>query len=238
MEPWFVKSLFGQALQILVSNADWMGWNLFLAIVPLVLSVFLFRHVQFGSTTIAFSPAGLRKRHQSMLWWLGVVVFVAFLPNAPYILTDIIHFISHVQRGASAWLITLVLIPLYVLFLVAGFEAYVLSLINVGYYLNRNGFAQYVLPIEISLHALSAIGIYLGRFLRFNSWDLITRLHSVVQSVVDDLTATEAIIAMIVTFLVVTGLYALVKPLNLALFAYLKKPRRPSRLKRPRLLEG
>ena len=24
-------------------------------------------------------------------WWLGVVVFALFLPNAPYVVTDIIH---------------------------------------------------------------------------------------------------------------------------------------------------
>jgi uncharacterized membrane protein len=221
MEPWFVKTLFFQALYILLRSAGWMGWNFFLAVIPFVLSLVLFRQT-------------LKQRHRSLLWWLGVAVFVAFLPNAPYILTDIIHFVRHVQQGASIWLITLVLVPLYVVFLTAGFEAYMLSLMNVESYLHRHGLVRYAPPIVMALHGLSAIGIYLGRFLRFNSWDLVTRLHAVVGSVARDLTETEAIIAMVVTFTVLAGLYALAKPLNLALFTYLKR----RKLKRPRLLEG
>ena len=52
-----------------------LGWNLFLALTPLGLSFVLFR--------INLKLNGL--------WWLGAIVFFAFLPNAPYVLTDIIH---------------------------------------------------------------------------------------------------------------------------------------------------
>jgi uncharacterized membrane protein len=225
MEPSFIKLLLLQAVQVLAGSARWMSWNLFLAIVPLVLSFFLFRRSRVAAVSMV-------DRHRSVFWWVGVVVFMAFLPNAPYILTDIIHFIRYVQLYPSAWFIALVLVPLYVLFLAAGFEAYVLSLINVGHYLRQNGWARYIVPMELGIHALSAIGIYLGRFLRFNSWDLMTRLHSVTNSVVDGLTSREALIAMVVTFFVLTGLHALVKPLNLAMFAYLKSS------KSPRLITG
>jgi uncharacterized membrane protein len=220
-----IKSLLSQAWDILLDNAPWMSWNLFLAVIPLVLSVLLFRQTQLGISTLTVPPVGLKARHSSIWWWVGVLVFVAFLPNAPYILTDIIHFIDHVQAANSAWFVTLFLIPLYLLFIFAGFEAYVLSLLNVGYYLDRQRLSRWILPIELALHGLSAIGIYLGRFLRYNSWDLVTRLDVLATTVVDDLVGKRPVLAMTVTFLIVAGLYALLKPVHLALSAYWKPHR-------------
>ena len=57
-----------------------IGWNFFLAFVPFVLSLYLFR----------------RETRRGWLWWPLLLVFIAFLPNAAYTLTDIIHFISEV----------------------------------------------------------------------------------------------------------------------------------------------
>jgi len=79
------------------------------------------------------------ERRRSSLWWFGFLVFFAFLPNAPYVLTDVIHLIEDIREINSVWMITLVVIPLYLLFILAGFEAYVVSLINFGYYLSWIG---------------------------------------------------------------------------------------------------
>lgn len=187
--------------QVLHRNSHWMAWNLFLAFIPLVLSVWLFRN----------------GRKPLLIWWVGLLVFVAFLPNAPYVLTDIIHLIYDIREGFSEWIVTLVLVPQYVLFILAGFGAYVLSLINLGYYLNQQRRHRYVLWVELALHGLSAIGIYLGRFLRFNSWDLVTRLDSVAGTVVDDLAAKRPALVIFVTFAIITGLYWLMKEVILGL---------------------
>ncbi|MFO5527395.1 MAG: DUF1361 domain-containing protein, partial [Cuspidothrix sp.] len=113
--------LITTVLQVLKINMRWMTWNLFLAFIPLALSVWLFR----------------RQRGRSGVWWLGFLSFYAFLPNAPYLLTDIIHLIHDIRRVPSIWIITLVLIPVYLVVILGGFEAYVISLINLGYYLHR-----------------------------------------------------------------------------------------------------
>ncbi len=189
------------AAKVLHRNSDWMAWNLFLALIPLVLSIWLFR----------------RNRSASPLWWVGLVVFIAFLPNAPYVLTDIIHLIYDIREGFSEWVVTLVLVPQYILFILAGFGAYVLSLINLGHYLNQRQRHRYIIWAELLLHALSAIGIYLGRFLRFNSWDLVTRLDSIAGTVVDDLAAKRPALVMFATFLIITGLYWLMKEVTLGL---------------------
>lgn len=220
MVDFSLRSLISDAIRTVYHNADWMGWNLFLAIVPLVLSVFLFRRLQFGNSTVTSSA--IEHRHRSPLWWLGVAIFVAFLPNAPYILTDIIHFVRWVREGASVWTVALVYVPLFFLFLFAGFEAYVMSLLNVGHYLKQRGLRRYVFATELTLHGLSAIGIYLGRFLRFNSWNLLTHWNDVVGSVFEGLFARDSLLTIALTFVILTVLYALLKPVHFALSNYWK----------------
>ena len=68
-------------------------WNLFLAFIPLLLSFYLFR------------PPAMR----NILWWTLLLIFIAFLPNAPYILTDSIHIIELSQENYPNWAIILIL---------------------------------------------------------------------------------------------------------------------------------
>lgn len=186
---------------VLRSHIRWMSWNLFLAFVPLALSVWLFRS----------------KRQRSVLWWLVFLVFFAFLPNAPYVLTDVIHLIESIRRTNSVWTITLVVIPMYVLFILAGFEAYVLSLINLGYYLNQLGWGRWILGAELLTHALNAIGVYLGRFQRFNSWDFITQPDTLATSLVEDLMGKLPLVIIAITFVVVAALYWILKQVSLGI---------------------
>lgn len=186
---------------LLPLSSRWMTWNLFLALIPLVLSFWLFRTA----------------KQRLVLWWMGLFLFVAFLPNAPYVLTDLIHLVFDIQSTDSLLFNTLVIIPKYVLFIGIGFEAYVLSLINLGDYLKRQGLAHWVLQGELLLHGLSAIGVYLGRIERFNSWDLMTRPHRVVRSVADTFLDPQPLFFMILGFAVIAGLYWIIKQINLAL---------------------
>jgi len=180
-------------------NIRWMGWNLFLAIIPLLLSHWLFRG---------------RQPHQprSPLWWIVFVVFMVFLPNAPYVLTDVIHLINDIRNIDSIWAITLILIPVYLLFMLIGFSAYAISLMNMGIYLKQHGWGQWVRWIELTIHGLCAIGIYLGRFVRLNSWDLITQLDAVAESVINDLLGKRPLLVVVVTWIILTGLYLGLKP--------------------------
>src|SRR5258705_4190248 len=54
-----------------------------------------------GCITVNLARAGLplllsawlfwSRRSKTLGWWVGVGTFVAFLPNAPYVLTDVVH---------------------------------------------------------------------------------------------------------------------------------------------------
>ncbi|MBW4643588.1 MAG: DUF1361 domain-containing protein [Goleter apudmare HA4340-LM2] len=191
--------LIATVLQVLRINMNWMTWNLFLAFIPLALSVWLFR-----------SRSG-----RSWVWWLGFLVFYAFLPNAPYLLTDVIHLIDDIRTIQSVWIITLVLIPVYLLVIVAGFEAYVISLINLGHYLHRIGKSQWILRVELITHALCAIGVYWGRFLRFNSWDFITQPDALLTRGVEELLGKQPLVIIAITFVVLLGLHLLMKRVTL-----------------------
>jgi uncharacterized membrane protein len=184
---------------ILSRNLGRIIWNLFLAFIPLGLSFWLFR----------------RGRSRSFVWWLGFVVFLAFLPNAPYILTDIIHLINDVRDVDSIWVVTLIVFPLHLLFILSGFEAYVLSLINVGYYLQRIGLSKFIVLAELFIHALCAVGIYLGRFPRYNSWDIVTQPDALVNTVLDDLIGKIPLAIVFITFVVITILYWLFKQVTI-----------------------
>ena len=194
-----VIKLITTVFQILEVNMRWMTWNLFLAFIPLVLSVWLFRG----------------KRGGSWFWWLGFLSFYAFLPNAPYLLTDIIHFINDIRRIHSVWMITLVLIPIYFVVIFGGFEAYVISLINLGHYLHRIGKSKWIFTVELITHALCAVGIYWGRFLRFNSWDLITQPDAIITKGIEEILGKQPLIIIALTFIILWGLYWFMKRVTL-----------------------
>ena len=82
-------------------NRDLMIWNTFLAVVPLLLSFWLFRRSK---------PKGNWSR--SPFWCVIFAVFVGFLPNAPYILTDIIHYIRLIRWGQPDSIIILALLSI------------------------------------------------------------------------------------------------------------------------------
>jgi uncharacterized membrane protein len=220
MDISLINHIFGTGLSVIAENADWMSWNLFLAIVPLILSVVLFRPASFGKIKLNLFPTALNQRLRSLPWWLTVLAFIAFLPNAPYILTDVIHFFRLDESYDSILISTFLLVPLFTLFLLAGFGAYVISLINLGAYLNQIGLRRHVFTVEILIHALNAVGIYLGRFLRFNSWDLVTNLHGVAMSIPDELLNKRPMLVIAVTFIVIAGLYVPFKHMFLAISAY------------------
>jgi len=195
-----MESILTNAFGAFNKYSGWIVWNLFLAFIPLALSFWLFRR------TI---------RRRSALWWLGLIVFIAFLPNAAYLLTDIIHLIQAIRAGYSIWIITLIFIPLHLFAILVGWEAYVISLINQSYYLEQQGAKKFVFASEIMVHALSAIGVYLGRFLRFNSWDFVTQPDVILTSTVNDLTSKKPLLVIVITFIILTIFYWLMKQVTL-----------------------
>lgn len=170
------------------------------------------------SLALSFSVFQRKKSRRTAIWWLSLAAFIAFLPNAPYVLTDIIHLIRATSSGdLRVWVVAVVFIPLHTLAILLSFEAYVIALINQAHYLKQKGNARFILPAELLFHALSAIGIYLGRFVRLNSWDIATEPTSVVMMTLNALTTKRPAAVVFVTFIVLTALYWVMKQITLGI---------------------
>jgi uncharacterized membrane protein len=183
-------------MSALVNNVEWMGWNLFLALVPLLLARFLFGH---------------RERARWMLV-TGGAVFVAFLPNAPYVLTDVLHLPRELATTHGNHWLAAALVGQYLCLFAVGFAAYVLSLVRLERWLADHGASRRaVLLTDLSLHALCAVGIILGRVFRFNSWDLVANPGGLLDLVRVPQPRTFAV--LFVLFAILTGGAALARAL-------------------------
>lgn len=126
-------------------------WNLFLATLPFIISTYL---------------TGLYKPKLLVLA-CGLMIWLLFLPNAPYIVTDLMHL--KWSADTKIWLDVLLVTS----FAWNGLILCFLSLFDVHRLLShRFGSVManvWIVPILI----LCGFGVYLGRFLRWNSWDVI-----------------------------------------------------------------
>lgn len=185
-----------------------LGWNLLLALVPLVLSRLLFDV----------------HRRRDLVWWLGVGMFAAFLPNAPYALTDVVHLLAkiRIQPRLPSWAIVLLCIE-FSLYFVVCFQVYVWSLSSLVAYLRRNGLRRWSVAVELSVNALCAVGIYLGRFRRLNSWDIVTAPERVFYQTVHGFVHRRPAETILLAFIVIAALYYPFKAIDLAIHAKLRE---------------
>jgi uncharacterized membrane protein len=131
-------------------------WNLFLAWLPMLFALLACEKYQ---------------RSSGRDWqFLGLAgAWLLFFPNAPYIFTDLIHLTT---RFYSHFWVDLTLILLCALTgLVLGFVSLYLMQSVVERMLGRLASWLFIAAVA----ALSGFGIYLGRFMRFNSWDILFR---------------------------------------------------------------
>ena len=178
---------------VLAGHLPWMGWNLSLAAIPLLLA------------WVLFQPG----RRRGALWWLGVVVFVAFLPNAAYVLTDVVHLAQDFQRFKRPSVLVGAIIPLYCAYFLAGLACYSVALTRLRRYLIAAGQTRMALPAEVALHLLVAVGIFLGRVGRLNSWDILARPAAVIVALVRLANGEGAVTLLVLAVMVIVANLAL-----------------------------
>jgi uncharacterized membrane protein len=131
-----------------------LGWNLFLAWIPYLLSILL-------------EKSSTPKLQAVFLPQLLLFAWLVFLPNAPYIVTDLLH--VRYRPPVPYWYDTLMIFSFAWTGLMLGF----LSLLEVQRFLEKHldkKTAQVLVWVAIGL---CAFGIYLGRYQRWNTWDLL-----------------------------------------------------------------
>ena len=145
-----------------------LAWNLFLAWVPLIF----------------IKIWELRLLQKPLKRWKSVIMFglwLLFFPNAPYIITDLIHLNNRFYP--SIWSDILMLFSCAFTGLIVGL--YSLHIAHHTLLKFFNNFTAWLI-ISISI-LLSGFGIYLGRVQRWNSWDLFANpfdlFHDIIQQI-------------------------------------------------------
>src|SRR5262249_11720943 len=149
-----------------------------------------------------FSRSATRRRRLGVAWWCGALACLALLPNAAYVLTDVVHLPGAVRAEPRDSVVVAAILPMYAVLFIVGFGAYADALRRMSAFVVARKWNRSRTPIELTVHALSTLAIYIGRVHRLNSWDLVRRPVLVLERISFGLRSTTAIAGMVVTFTV------------------------------------
>ena len=130
-------------------------WNLFLAWIPFVLAY------------LAYASSWKRKLLYFVLP-ITAFLWLIFFPNAPYILTDLQH-LAKETSSAPVWYDVIVMVWFSWTGLLIGLVSLYLM-----HDIVQRAFGRWLgWAFVLFVSGMSSFGVYLGRFVRFNSWDLL-----------------------------------------------------------------
>jgi uncharacterized membrane protein len=181
-----------------------LTWNLFLAWIPFMLAYL----------TYALS---WRKWLLYLVLPFTALLWLIFFPNAPYILTDLQH-LANQSNAAPLWYDVIVMVWF-------GWTGLLLGIVSL--YLMHDivmrTFGRMVGWAFVFIAAgLSSFGVYLGRFVRFNSWDILNDPKEIVVTILGlAIDPSKRLVAFTILF---TGFYLFVY-LTLYSFGHLLQER-------------
>ena len=167
-----------------------LAWNLFLAFIPWWISNYLKKKDRLG---LVHFPL--------LLLWL------LFLPNSPYILTDLFHL--RPRDPFPLWY-DLVLVMSFALI---GMMVFLKSLKDMFDILQNYVKPAYIAIITPILFWLISFGLYLGRYLRFNSWNVVNHPFQLMRQSFDILFEKDTIAFTFIFSIFLAFLYYISKPL-------------------------
>jgi uncharacterized membrane protein len=142
-----------------------LNWNLFLAFIPWAL------------TSLVIIKPKFQKSRLTLIVLLGT--WLLFFPNAPYILTDLFHL--RLKSAMPIWFDLILILSFAWTGLLFGF----LSLWDIEKLLRNFMKRTSVIIISVGLLFIGSFGIYVGRFLRWNSWDILTEPFKLIYDIGD-----------------------------------------------------
>ena len=173
---------------------SYMPINLALAWIPFLLSLTI---------------RTLMKQGKRFLSCVLGVFWLFFYPNTFYLITDYIHL--RLRPPIPMWFDALMLTLFAVLGAVLGFASLYLIARLLKKYLN-----EYLLTAAIL--TVASFGVYIGRFLRWNSWDIIFRPDSLFADVIASLHQPLAVVFTLGSSVVLVSLYWMVRSLLRSVF--------------------
>jgi uncharacterized membrane protein len=142
-----------------------LNWNLFLAFIPWALT----------SLTVVFPR--IQKSKIIIFFLLGT--WLVFFPNAPYILTDLFY----LRRRSSMpiWYDMLMIVFFAWTGLLFGF----LSLWDIERIMGKGVHRVIIIIVSTLFLFIASFGVYIGRYLRWNSWDILMAPFEVIYDIRD-----------------------------------------------------
>ena len=164
-----------------------LSWNIFLAWIPYVLSCYFVVY---------------RKKEK----WKQFILFASwllFFPNALYIVTDLIHLEE--STNVPLWYDAILLFASSFIGLIMAF----ISLQKAEYLLN-SFFSRKIVNCMIPVILfLGSFGVYLGRFQRWNSWDVVHNPLALGMDILDRFISPVDNVKTWAITIILTALYSL-----------------------------
>lgn len=214
----FVKHLFGSVIVYVVLSVivlfitqDFLnlmlGWNIILAFVPVFLSVIIYQKSKEDS-------------FNKVLLLFLILSWIAFFPNSYYVITDFIHLgtesfyyrehiyapLTYIDNFEGYLTLTHIFLGAFIAVVMASYS------LRIMHQLITDTFNELIgLIFIVGIISLSSIGIYIGRFLRLQSWDMINPIY-VINELLDSFNKFSFQF-IIIFILIQLALYYFIKPM-------------------------
>ena len=161
----------------LIINSIWMTFNVILAIIPVIAARLFIEN------------------KKPLLKILALFIWFFFLPNAIYLVTDIVN-LFHDIKYINGILLTID-IAVYLILIPIGVITHVAALYPVEKLLTKNKSVDKNLAIYF-LNLMIGFGVILGRVQRVNSWEIVTDIPKVVSNILVMLRSSDLMIYVII----------------------------------------
>ena len=176
---WLVRFVYTGSIAFI-----FLLWNLFLAWLPVLFAL-------------------LARRHQASRLgrWVWGGLWLLFFPNAPYLLTDLLH-LGQIGR-VPIWYDLIMLLTFALAGLFLGFASlfWLHDLVTKTW----NQLAGWLFVLVVL--GLSSFGVYIGRFLRWNSWDLLLNPSVLLHDLANHLLVRHQLLETAVVTMLLTAVF-------------------------------
>lgn len=184
-----------------------LSWNILLAVLPLIF---------IKKSEICMEQG---KLSNSIFW---VIPWLFFFPNSVYLVTDFIHISKDVfmwtvevpryslesgtiySNDIMIWAKLLIIGIGFFFALLVGLESFYIFEENIKIMTSK--FLSILGVLVVSF--LSGVGVYIGRFLRFNSWDILINPIGLISEIISNLDSFTIQVILIFTIFIV-GSYSI-----------------------------
>lgn len=172
IHEWLLISSFFSCLLLLIRvvvtgsiTFIFLGWNLFLAFIPYWITWWTIRNSSVIKNKVKLAAI--------------IAVWLLFVPNSFYIVTDLFHLYHF--NAAPKWFDILMVFS----FAWNGILCGIISVRRIEMIFLWKRKRSFSLLLIFFVMWLSAFGVYIGRILRFNSWDMITNPFSLLSDILN-----------------------------------------------------